>query len=262
MKMLETIRKDKDDPPVKAQKLAYALGYLTHVAADQHIHPYVEEYAGPYYRSGACRKRHRLIEVYQDILLYEKNTGNDFAQTDFRPWFDISEQKEEQVQVVVDPTAGSTRTDTVVTKVSTPSWFDAFIQRAFFESYSLIIDNDEADKWVKGFGSIFGLLDSIGPYHDALKNLRDGGSQEAREMKDWFSGEKLDYASACFKPAKEVAARYVSAGMEFFQAASISDQEREQFLKAIPDADLTAPLMVIQAKEWTRPRPIDPAASR
>lgn len=245
MKMLETIRKDKDGSPVKAQKLAYALGYLTHIAADQHIHPFVEKYAGPYYQSGVCRKRHRLIEVYQDILLYERNTGNDFAETDFRPWFDISEQKEEQVQTVVDPTAGSTRTDKVATKVSTPSWFDAFIQRAFFESYSLKMDADEAEKWVKGFGSIFGLLNSVGPYSGALKNLKGGGSPEAQEMKDWFSGGKLDYVSDCFEPAKEIAARYISAGMEFFQAASISDQEREQFLKVILDADLTAPLMVI-----------------
>jgi hypothetical protein len=216
---------------------------LTHVAADQHIHPFVEEYAGPYYQSGTCRKRHRLIEVYQDILLYEKNTGNDFAQMDFRSWFDISEQKSEETQIV-DRT-GNTRTETVTTKVLTPYWFDSFIQRAFLETYSSVIDGGEAEKWVKGFDSIFGFLNSIGPYHDALKNLKDAGSQEAQEMKDWFDGVKHDYVSACFKPAKEIAAKYVSAGMEFFQAAGISDREREKFLAAVPDADLTSPLIPI-----------------
>jgi hypothetical protein len=243
MKMLETIRKDKDDSTVKAQKLAYALGYLTHVAADQHIHPFVEEYAEPYYRSGDCRKRHRRIEVYEDVLLYETTPGADFSRTDFLSWFDISEEKVEVKQTV--ELSGNIRTETVKTRIPTPYWFGSFIQRAFFESYSLIIDGDEADKWVKGFESIFGFLNSIGPYHDALKNLKDSGSQEAQAMRDWFNGQKLNYVSACFDPAKKIATKYVAAGREFFEAGEISDREREQFLAAVPDADLTAPLVTI-----------------
>jgi hypothetical protein len=239
MKMLETIRKDKDDWPVREQKLAYALGYLTHIAADQHIHPFVEKYAGPYYRSGSCRKRHRLIEVYEDILLYVATYKKEFDREDFRLWFDVSEQKEEE-RLVPDP-SGSLHTEKVMTTISVPYWFSSFVQRAFFETYSLMIDDGEAEKWVKGFTSIFGFLNTIGPYHDAAKNLRDTGSQEAKEMQDWF----LDYIASCFEPAVEVARRYVGAGKEFLEAREVSEGVREQFLKTVPDADLTSPLVAI-----------------
>jgi hypothetical protein len=43
----------------------------------------------------------------------------------------------------------------------------------------------------------------------------------------------------------EVAAKYVAAGIEFFEATEISGRERETFLKAVPDADLTSPLIVV-----------------
>ena len=72
MKMLETIRKDKD-PATGTQKLAFALGYLTHVAADQHIHPFVEKYAGPYYISGVNRKKQDPRGVRRYPPLREKD---------------------------------------------------------------------------------------------------------------------------------------------------------------------------------------------
>jgi hypothetical protein len=241
MKMLETIRKDKD-ATTRDRKLAYALGYLTHVAADQHIHPFVEEYAGPYYVTGANRKRHRTIEVYEDILLYGKIVNSDFSGEDFRSWFDVSEERKEDVQGTGPE--GQPQLETVVTRVATPAWFRSFIQRSFLESYSLIIDDGEIDKWVNGFGSIFRFLGSVGPYHDALKNLEDDGSLEAREMKDRF-GDKSDYMKTCFEPAKAVASRYIAAGIDFFGEGSISEGERNRFLSLVSDADLTGPLVDI-----------------
>ncbi len=40
-------------------------------------------------------------------------------------------------------------------KTFTYDWFRSFIQRAFLETYSSIIDDDEMEDWVKGFNSIF-----------------------------------------------------------------------------------------------------------
>jgi hypothetical protein len=243
MKMLETVRKDKDpDPVVRTQKLAYALGYLTHVAADQHVHPFVERYAGAYYLSGTNRKKHRTIEVYEDILLYEKKAGEDFFEEDFRSWFDISEQKEEQRETI-GPT-GNPQTETVFTRILTPVWFGPFIQRSFLESYGRIIDGDEAEKWVAGFTSVFRFLESVGPYHDAYHGIRSNSS-EANEMEDWFSGKKMDYLSECFEPAEKIAAEYVSAGKGFFAASQIGKRERNAFSSAVLDADLTSPLVTV-----------------
>jgi hypothetical protein len=239
MKLLETIKKDKD-PATQDLKLAYALGYLTHVAADQHIHPFVEQYAGPYYVSGAHRKRHRTIEVYEDILLYDKTVPGDFNKEDFPSWFDISEETKEE-RPTVGPT-GYPGTETVTTTVVTPAWFGSTIQRSFLESYSVLLDGDEAEKWVKGFRSIFKFLNGVGPYHDALVNLGNGSSPEGQEMRDWFNGAK-DYLTTCFEPAKELASDYVSAGISFFKAARVTDQERNAFLTTVGNADLTAPLL-------------------
>lgn len=242
MKMLETIRKDKD-PATQGRKLAYALGHLTHIAADQHIHPFVEQYAGSYYVSGPNRRKHRTIEVYEDVLLYDKIIHNDFRREDFPSWFDISEQKMEERVEGIGPTLPP-QTRTIVTPVVAPAWFRSFIQRSFFESYSLLLEDEEPQKWVAGFRSIFKFLTGVGPYHDALGELEENDSAEAREMKDWFNGSH-NYVDDWFEPATRIAAKYVQAGMEFFESGRISEAERGRFLSAVSDADLTGPLVTI-----------------
>ncbi len=54
----------------------YALGYLTHVAADTVGHPYVNIIAGGPYRSHA--QRHKTAENYQDVYNYLNTTKEDF----------------------------------------------------------------------------------------------------------------------------------------------------------------------------------------
>lgn len=54
----------------------YALGYLTHVAADTVGHPYVNIISGGPYRSQA--QRHKTGENYQDVLNFLNQTSQDF----------------------------------------------------------------------------------------------------------------------------------------------------------------------------------------
>ena len=54
----------------------YALGYLTHVAADTVGHPYVNIISGGPYRSQA--QRHKTGENYQDVFNFGNQTGQDF----------------------------------------------------------------------------------------------------------------------------------------------------------------------------------------
>ncbi|MFA5238997.1 MAG: zinc dependent phospholipase C family protein [Phycisphaerae bacterium] len=121
----DTLREGKkvklEDEDIR--KLAYIAGHLTHIAADQIIHPIVNIAAGPYYRSGNNRRKHRECEVFQDYFLYdgvyrlEEKSGAkyDFFKQKFNKWVDC-------VPVM------STR--------NTEDWFRYFLQRGFAETYS------------------------------------------------------------------------------------------------------------------------------
>ena len=246
MKMLEVIRKD-DDPEKEKQKLSFAFGYLTHVAADHHIHPFVNKYAGSFYMSGRNRKRHRMLEVYQDIFLYEeKCSGKQFFDEDFPSWFDVGPPRKE-TEISVAGTEGPETEKILSPKIYTYDWLRSLIQRAFLETYSSIIEEDEVEKWVKGFNSIFKPMPNIGPYHDAYQNIKEE-SEEAKEFKEMFYCEGKTYLAECFEPAKKLSEAYISAAKNFFNSKHISDNERKEFLRQIPDADLTSPLVDLKDK--------------
>ncbi|MBN2314236.1 MAG: zinc dependent phospholipase C family protein, partial [Sedimentisphaerales bacterium] len=103
------------------RKLAYIAGHLTHIAADQIIHPVVNSVAGPYYREGQNRKKHRECEVFQDYFLYEEvyrleeksGAKYSFFKQDFRGWADC--------------VRGWTTTNA-------EEWFRYFLQRGFVET--------------------------------------------------------------------------------------------------------------------------------
>ena len=237
MKMLETIRKDKDQN-TQDQKMAYALGYLTHVAADQRIHPVVEEYAGSFYVSGLNRKKHRTLEVYQDILLYgKKNPQKKFFDEDFISWFDVSPP--EEVVTSNDPSIAP-----LTVQKHAPDWFGSFIQRSFLEAYGSIMDDAEAENWIKGFTSIFRMFKDIGPYRDAYDGI-EKNTPEAKDFIKKFNNQKTGYLPKCFDPSVKLSEKYILAAKDFFNSAEISDQARTQFLTDVPDADLTSPLMSI-----------------
>ena len=113
-----TVKLETDD----VRKLAYITGHLSHIAADQIIHPVVNGIAGPYYRSGKNRDVHRECEVFQDYFLYEEvyrleqKTGPiyEFFEQDFRGWADCVRG---------------------VALRNTEDWFRYFLQRGFIETY-------------------------------------------------------------------------------------------------------------------------------
>jgi hypothetical protein len=242
MKMLEIIKKDQD-LSTENSKLAFTYGYLTHLAADQHIHRLVNEYAGSFYVSGYNRIKHRTLDVYQDLLLYQnKFPEKDFFDEKFNSWIDVGPPPKENESQRLEPEMGGEKT--IVVKEYTLEWFRSFIARAFFETYSIIIENDEAEKWLKGFNSVLEFIKSIGPYHNASREI-SAGSLEAREFKGMFEAEDKKYLTKYFEPAKEVATKYFSAAMAFMKGKQISDNQRNVFIAQVPDADLTAPLMGI-----------------
>ena len=56
-------------------KFSFLCGYLTHMAADQTIHPLVNAIAGSYYQDKSARKEHKNCEMHQDLYVLRRNTG-------------------------------------------------------------------------------------------------------------------------------------------------------------------------------------------
>lgn len=48
------------------------MGYAAHVVGDMTIHPIVELKAGPYHESSQNRRTHRIMEMHQDVYIYQR----------------------------------------------------------------------------------------------------------------------------------------------------------------------------------------------
>lgn len=71
LEMLRFLRGTQNDP-LFAEKAAFACGFLTHIALDSVLHPFVYHVSGNYYAAcaaerNAARARHRLVESWLDL---------------------------------------------------------------------------------------------------------------------------------------------------------------------------------------------------
>lgn len=76
--MLKALR-DAPNDPLFGEKAAFASGFLTHIALDSILHPYVYHVSGNYYADcpierQQARVRHRLIEAWLDLQLLRQNS--------------------------------------------------------------------------------------------------------------------------------------------------------------------------------------------
>jgi hypothetical protein len=77
----------ENSDPSKPEHL-YALGYLTHVAADTVGHPYVNIVSGGPYRSQA--QRHKTGENYQDVFNFLTQTGQDLNRSKLHAFYNFN----------------------------------------------------------------------------------------------------------------------------------------------------------------------------
>jgi hypothetical protein len=210
------------------RKLAYIAGHLSHIAADQVIHPLVNKLAGPYYRNGQNRKTHREAEVYQDYFLYqevyrlEKKSGTkyEFFKQDFRGW--------------VDCIKGNTLDNT-------EDWFRYFLQRGFIETYGSAPTEDEIEDSVDGLLLSLRASKMAGPYKKAYKEYKKG--RNGPNFKKYIQKPGyLDY----YEDAVELTVVYMTALYKAYQTLKagkdFTTKKSKQFLKVVSDADLSCPL--------------------
>lgn len=200
-------------------KFAFACGYLSHMAADQVIHPLVNDIAGPYYRRGENRKIHRECEIYQDVGLFQTlYPGEDFMDKSFHLWADL------------DPRNSK----------NTHEWFRYFIQRAYVESHGVYPKEGEIEDWVDGLLLILRGIKWIGPYKTAYEELRKNGVSSGK-----FAQYFNDYMALFFQ-AVELTGIYWKMVFELYDppgnVLQISEPMRNRFRRVVQDADLSSPL--------------------
>lgn len=217
------VKLDVDD----YRKLAYIAGHLSHIAADQIIHPLVNKIAGPYFRDGKNRKTHREAEVYQDYFLYQevyrledkKGAGYEFFKQDFRKWADCL-------------TGAKLR--------NTEDWFRYFLQRGFIETYGVAPDEDEIENAVDGVLTTFRATKLVGPYKAAEKEYKSSGNKPNFE-KYVEKPKYLDHYNA----AVELTEIYINALYEAYQLLKAGKNfinKGKWFLEVVRGADLSCPL--------------------
>ena len=200
-------------------KFAFTCGFLSHMAADQIIHPMVNDIAGPYYRRGESRKIHRECEIYQDVALFhELYSQEDFMEKFFHLWVDIAPQSSHNA----------------------PDWFRYFIQRAFVESHGVYPKEDEIEDWIDGLLLILRGLKHVGPYKRAYQELKTQGLNSDKFHR-YFTG----YFDLFFD-AIELTSIYWRALFELYDppegTIQISDKMRARFRSIVQNADLSSPL--------------------
>ncbi|MCH7558091.1 MAG: zinc dependent phospholipase C family protein [Planctomycetes bacterium] len=211
------------------RKLAYIAGHLTHIAADQIIHPIVNSVAGPYYRRGKNRKKHRECEIFQDYFLYEEvyrleeKSGSkyDFFKQNFNRWADCVKG---------------------ITTRNTEEWFRYFLQRGFVETYSACPTEEDIENSVDNLLLTLRVCQKVGPYKKADKEYRknkDGSVMFQEYIKD------VNYIKF-YRLAVELAVIYLIALYEVYfvlkQGQDFTDQHKKRFLSIVSDADLSCPL--------------------
>lgn len=211
------------------RKLAYIAGHLTHIAADQIIHPVVNSVAGPYYREGRNRKKHRECEVFQDYFLYEEvyrleeKTGPkyNFFKQDFRDW--------------VDCVRG-------LTTRNAEEWFRYFLQRGFVETYSSCPSEQDIENSIDNLLLTLRACRQMGPYKKADKEYSKD-KENSKMYREYI--KDLDYIKY-YRLAVELAVIYLIALYEVYftlkQGKDFTDRHKKRFLSIVSDADLSCPL--------------------
>ncbi len=209
------------------RKVAYIAGHLSHIAADQIIHPLVNKIAGPYYTSGKNREKHREAEVFQDYFLYQEVYSSEDKSTPTYRFF------EQDFQNWPDCVRGTKNTE---------DWFRYFLQRGFIETYGVGPDEDTIEDSVDGVLASLWFAKQMGPYRKADKEYRKQGVNGPRFQE--YVG-KLQYLKY-YSEAVELAEVYMTALYKVYRlltdGVGFDEKRKKRFCEVVSGADLSCPL--------------------
>jgi len=240
MKMAEIIWKESDPTQMPdaewqeedEQKFAFLYGFLTHMAADQTIHPLVNSIAGPYTKAADARKEHGKCEVYQDIYLLGKDYGNKLTSQELTDYLD-------KIKINLIP----------------PVPFQYLIQKTFVEAHAIAPTENEIESWIEGLRFVqFACADLSITYKSAYKELFKSDETldtEGEAYTDYINrdlngnGKRYD---DYVEEAVKVSCLYIRALLKLHEHVT-DDIARTHFLKVVRNTDLGAPLETVTEAE-------------
>jgi len=218
LKMIEAIWHESEGHRSDQDKMrfAFACGYVTHMAADQMVHPFINRIAGPYYASRKNKQTHREVEVYQDVVLYAKVEGGDVMVAGPDAW--------------CDPKQGS--------RQKTDVWFRYMIRDALVQTYEAAPDDGDIERWVKRLHKFLRRLPAHRTYRHAVQDYQQN-RDNSDKVQAYFTN--IDYMRACFERAAELGAMYVMATAKFYALDRWDNRYPDAFLRVVSGADLGDP---------------------
>jgi hypothetical protein len=209
---------------IARKQWAFIIGFLTHLAADQIIHPYIDKIAGQYYRFKASQRKHTDCEIYQDVILFNNKFKRSISGQKFDEW--------------VNPGTKSGKTE---------PYFRVFIQKSFIEAHAVCPSEREIENWVRGLLFVYTWVKWFGlPYKKADRDYRVNGERSPQYEKYWLSTglSKGKSYEDYYNNAVELATVYIKAANKLYDInhEDFKDELREHFLAIISNADLTNPL--------------------
>jgi hypothetical protein len=230
-------------------KLAFICGYLTHVAADQVIHPLVNFIAGPYYHSYEARVEHRTCELHQDVYLLARLKHNGTLTTE--------QLRSGQFHCDCDIRRDGSFPHGSAGKM----WYDEFLyflQKAFVEAHAVMPSVKFLRRRIRFLRWALWLCKRQSWYTTARTNLfDDGGSlrdnekqykkyvslQEAQTNKMFMTlSDGKKHYDEFVDEAIKLAFVYIQAAHQLYDAPRLDDDLREKFRAVVVNADLGFPL--------------------
>jgi hypothetical protein len=220
----ETDPDDEEWDAIAKKQWAFIIGYLTHMAADQMIHPYVNKISGNYYRDKEKRGKHLECEVYQDVVLFNNRYKKSILDENLDTWVNIHTK------------SGKTEPH-----------FRRFLQKSFMETHAIYPSENDIENWNRGLSFIQKWVKWIGlPYKKADTDLRTN-KENSEKYKEYCLNIPLTTSKSYedyYNDAVELASLYVKAANKLYEINHVDfkDELRTQFLKIVQNADLRNPL--------------------
>ena len=220
----ETDPDDDEWDTIAKKQWAFIIGFLTHIAADQLIHPYVNKISGNYYRDKEKRVKHLECEVYQDVVLFNNRFKKSILDENLDTWVNIHTK------------SGKTEPH-----------FRRFLQKSFKETHAIFPSGNDIENWNRGLSFIQKWVKWIGlPYKKADADFRTN-KENSENYKEYWLNTPLTTSKSYenyYNDAVELASLYIKAANKLYEInhADFKDEHRTQFLKIVRNADLRNPL--------------------
>ncbi len=240
-------------------KFSFICGFLTHLAADQTVHPVVNSIAGCYHREKAARTEHKNCEIHQDLYMLSEQynhqlTMSQFHSQEFHEWCNLKRDSWKSPLL-----HGAKLSDwwwvlhMLWLRPPCPIEFVYFLQRGFVEAHAVAPSSSCVARWIRFVYRVLRISGYLPRwfhwYRWAFRNLFDSNGSLKKNSEAYRKYILLEDAPRregghpeYVEKAIELAAVYVEAAFQLYRAPRVNDDMREAFMEVVVNADLGSPL--------------------